>query len=75
MIEAIQPIEDRERLFRRRTLVDGLAEESARLLGLAAVERVHAVLQELFRFPLSLCKRTPGALDICASAGMAPVEK
>jgi glutamate formiminotransferase len=75
VIEPIQTIEDGKRLVRRRALADRRFQQPARFAGLATIERGYAVVQQFFRFPLSLGERASSAIDVRAGAGMIAVQE
>ena len=73
--EAVQAIEHRERLVRRRAAVDRGLQQPARFVAVAALERRDAVLQQLFGLALPLGQRAARALDVGARARVAAIEK
>src|SRR5262249_38722594 len=75
VIEAIQTIEDPERLVWRGTPADRRFQPPSRFARFAAIERGYAVVQQFFRFTLSLGERASSAIDVRAGAGMIPVEE
>jgi glutamate formiminotransferase / 5-formyltetrahydrofolate cyclo-ligase len=75
VIESIQTIEDRERLVWRSALANRRFQQPARFARLAAIERGYPVVQQLFRFTLSLGERAASAIDVGTGAGMITVEE
>ncbi len=63
---AVQPIEDRQRLVRRRAAFDRRLQQPPSFVALAALERGHAVLQQLLGLPLPLGLRAARAVDVGA---------
>ena len=58
-----------------RAAVDGRLQQPARFGALAAVERRHAALQQLFRLALALGEGAPRPIDVGARPRVAPIEK
>ena len=63
------------RIFGASAAVDGRPQQSPRFRALAAIERRHAVVQQLFGLPLTLRERTARPFDVGAGTRMAAIEK
>ena len=74
-MNAVDPREERERNIVSAAALDGGIQQLPRRLDLAALERRHAVVQQLFRLALLFGHRAAGALDVRARARVIPIEK
>ena len=74
-LEAIEPVEKRQRFLARRAALDRRRQETPGRGAVAADERVDTGVEQLFAFPLLLGDRAARALDVGARPGMSVIQE
>ena len=71
----VEPLEQRQRHFLRTAALDDRRQQAAGRLRLAAVEGVHAAVQQFVRLALALADRAARAVDVRLGARVPAVEE